>query len=1086
MIRKLLLAVFVVLALGGAWFAWWYHRFVMDDPGPQFTRVAIEQIIAQESPVTYRDGVTPLGVFFDQAHRRYVPYDELPKDWIDAIVASEDANFWTHPGFDPKHIVRAVVQNLQAGNVVAGGSTLTQQTAKNLFYRPDRSLRSKLSELANALRLEAHFSKEDILEFYANQFHVSANGRGLGIAARYFFDKNPDELTTKECAFIAGMVKGPANYNPFLGESEERREKARAAAENRARYVLGRMKTVGTLDQKSWERLVAEPLVFKRGTFQYDRSVVVDEVQRRLEEPAFIELFERLGIDNPSTAGIQIVTTLDVVAQREATWALWHHLTELGTLLEATGVDGLWLPERTPVVVSPGVPLVPHEMYVARVVKVSKSMGLTGKTEVRVGEQIELDVGGRPCTVDTAGMDRIVTVLTRARTGGSTARAAEVDRAALVAAATPGRLVLVSARTPTVCDLEIRPVLQGAVVALEGGDIRAMVGGNTNRDFNRASAAERQLGSIWKPVVYAAALHLGWLPTDPLDNRRNVFPFRDVWYYPRPDHPSDPFLPLTTVGARSENLASVWVLHHLTDRLNAEQFRRLVELVGLAAGPDESPEAYLRRLVDVEALRSTPDRFEEYAFTQARADVLSGIAFSAHPDDAVAVRSLHHGRGFAAERARVEGTAAGGEREARLDALGNNLLHLEELAARCLHGEPGLLSADALGVLACGRPPAGFVPLGGPPYVPPEDFLVDGRIHLTTLRELRASVDARAANLAGADPWAPEVLALNPDFRVLVGVRYLQRLVAAFGVDTVLPTVLSLPLGAADLTLLDATVIYQGLQTGQRTGYTPEGFDAGTVSGLRSAFPLTPSTRPVSIIAEIRDAAGNVLYRAHPEPTRVADAVTGELVGDVLRQVVRSGTGRRAATAVQLGGAALPLAGKTGTTNDYRNAAFLGVVPVTTGSELAWGHGWTVGVYVGYDDNRSMKRGSVRAQGSSGALPVWLGLVQGLANAGLLGPGGSAEYVPSPEVERVPLDPGAADSATALVPLGGTRRFTPFTELGTAAPAPIDPAPSLPALPPADAPLLPAEEGLAEPVIQPMTPPSAPEAPAVAAPPPPL
>ncbi|MFO0003623.1 MAG: biosynthetic peptidoglycan transglycosylase, partial [bacterium] len=113
-----------------------------------------------------------------------------------------------------KHIVRAAVQNARAGRVVAGGSTLTQQTAKNLFYRPDRSLRSKAQELVDALRLEAHFSKEDILEFYANQFHVSANGRGLGIAARYFFDKRVDELTLKECAFIAGMVKAPSRYNP--------------------------------------------------------------------------------------------------------------------------------------------------------------------------------------------------------------------------------------------------------------------------------------------------------------------------------------------------------------------------------------------------------------------------------------------------------------------------------------------------------------------------------------------------------------------------------------------------------------------------------------------------------------------------------------------------------------------------------------------------------------------------------------------------------------------------------------------------------------------------------------------------------
>ena len=89
-----------------------------------------------------------------------------------------------------------MVSNLKARRVGAGGSTLTQQTAKNLYYRPDRSIRSKLVELVSALRLEAHHDKEAILEFYANQFHVSANGRGLGIAARYFFDKDVEDLTT--------------------------------------------------------------------------------------------------------------------------------------------------------------------------------------------------------------------------------------------------------------------------------------------------------------------------------------------------------------------------------------------------------------------------------------------------------------------------------------------------------------------------------------------------------------------------------------------------------------------------------------------------------------------------------------------------------------------------------------------------------------------------------------------------------------------------------------------------------------------------------------------------------------------------
>jgi penicillin-binding protein 1A len=994
-------------------------------------------------------------VFFDQAHRRYVPYDELPRDWVNAIVAAEDGNFWTHPGFDAKHIVRALWQNLRAGEVVAGGSTLTQQTAKNLFYRPDRTLRSKLAELGNALRLEAHFSKEDILEFYANQFHVSANGRGLGIAARYFFDKSPEQLTTKECAFLAGMVKAPATYNPFLGESEERREKARTAAEVRTRYVLGRMVEEGFLDAKTYEELVAQPLAFKRGTFQYDRSVVVDEVQRRLEEPAFIELFERLGIDNPSTAGIQIVTTLDVVAQREATWALWHHLTGLGALLERADVNDLRLPERTTMPMAPGVPLVPHEMYAAKVVS--------------VGDVVALDVGGRPCTVDAEGVDRIVTVLTRARTGNNVAKAADVDRTAFVAGLAPGWMVLASARDATTCDLEIRPQLQGALVALEDGEVRAMVGGNDNRNFNRVTNAKRQLGSTWKPLVYETALHLGWLPTDTLDNRRNVFPFRDVWYYPRPDHPNESFLPLTLVGARSENLASVWLLHHVTDRVNPEQFRRLAVLVGLARGADETASDYVRRLVDTEAIHSTPDRFEEYAFTLARADVLSGLAFSPHPEDALGVRSLLHGRGFAAERARVAAGAASPERDARLTALGNNLLALEELARRCLEGEPGLLAADPNGVLACGRTPEGYTPLEGPPFVPPEDFLVDGRIHLTTLRALREAVDARAADLDGKDPWDPEVLALNPDFRVLVGVRYLQKLVGAFGVRADLPSVLSLPLGAADVSLLDAAVLYQGMLRGERTGFTAEGFDAGTVSGLRAAFTLPPSADPAALIAEIRDAEGNVLYRAHPEPHVVADPVSAEVLGDVLRNVVRLGTGRRAASAVTLGGAPLPLAGKTGTTNDYRNAAFIGIAPTTGGGELRWGQGWTIAAYVGYDDNHSMKRGSFRAQGASGALPAWLGLVEGLATAGLLGPGGSAEYSPSDAVERVLLDPGVPDGPSALVPVGGERRFAPFGEAAAVAPGGAEAPPTLPLVDEVPAETVP-EEGAPDPPPAPLIP----------------
>ncbi|MDP2312129.1 MAG: transglycosylase domain-containing protein [Pseudomonadota bacterium] len=1023
LIRRLFLGG--VLSLGAMSCAggWSYQEHVVADPGPEFTRESIQAIIAQESPVYYRDGATRIGVFFDLEHRAYVPYAEIPKAYVNAIVAAEDGAFFDHHGVSPKHIVRAMWQNARAGSVVAGGSTLTQQTAKNLFYRPDRSLRSKWGELVNALRLEAHFSKEDILEFYANQFHVSANGRGLGIAARYFFDKAVSELSVKECAFIAGLVKAPSRYNPFVGATEERRQAARTAAEQRTAYVLRRMEEEGYLTAGERGALVAEPLVFRRGTFQYDRSVLLDEVQRRLEEPAFIELFERLGIDNPSTAGIQVITTVDATVQREATWGLWHHLTEIGPILEKSGASALRLPEKTPVPHDPDTALLVHGFYAARVVEAG-------------AKSIQLDVGGHPCPVDDEGVDRIAAVLTRARTGNATAKADDTARAALVEALPAGAIVLASVREPGVCDLELRPRLQGAAVVLEDGQLRALVGGNDNRNFNRASSAERQFGSTWKPLIYLAALQLGWLPTDALDNRRNVFPFRDVWYYPRPDHPSDAFVTMSLSGARSENLSSVWLLAHLTDPLNAEQLRRLAGLVGLAKRPDESTEAFKVRMRDDEGLRASPERFEELAFTEARGDVLSGLAFGAHPEDVANVRSLHHGHGFAAERARVARTASSPERTARLQALGGNFLVLEELASDC-DDDFTLLAQDPLtGALACGAAPDDWLPLAEEPEGD-EDFLVAGRLHRSTLRELRAAVDRHLATFAGRDPWDPETLLYHPDYRTLVGLRYVTKMVGALGVDADLPDVLSLPLGAADLTLADAAALYQGMLRGERWSFVGQGYEEGAVPGLRSTFDLPASAPAATLVAEIRDAAGNVLYRARPLAEPVIDARSGELVGDILRNVVRIGTGRRAADAVRVAELPVPLAGKTGTTNDYRNAAFLGFAPRARDGGYAWGDGFTVGAYIGYDDNTSMRRGSFKVQGANGALPVWIATVRGLERAGMLGGAAGTEYLPSDGLVRVPVAAGTgmprgdgADGPTTLVTAGAppSRRFAPFTE----------------------------------------------------------
>ena len=400
--------VSAALAIGGA--IGLFESGRLGASADQFAEPAIMAIIAQESAVLYADGQTRIGVFFAQEHRQYVPFERLPTAWVDAIVAAEDQRFWEHPGVDPQGIARAMVQNLKAGGLVAGGSSLTQQTAKNLFYRPDRSLRSKVDELANALRLEHAFGADDkragkkkILEFYANQFHVSHNGRGIAIAARYFFDKDVGELDVLECAFIAGLVKAPANYNPFIGATEERRAKARARAQARTGYVLDRMLAMGKLSHEEHARLRAMEIPFRRGVFRYDSSVLLDEVAARLEQAPFPEVFAQLGIDNPSTAGLEVVTTLDVHAQRAAFYALGHHLSEVGPVLEDLRPERLRLPPAPDGAEAPQS-FVEGGFYEAVV-------------RENDGKKAVVAVGAESCVIDAAAVTRMAAVFARAKDG---------------------------------------------------------------------------------------------------------------------------------------------------------------------------------------------------------------------------------------------------------------------------------------------------------------------------------------------------------------------------------------------------------------------------------------------------------------------------------------------------------------------------------------------------------------------------------------------------------------------------------------------------------------------------------------------
>jgi membrane peptidoglycan carboxypeptidase len=1091
-LRRRILAVAAGVAVGlllvCVGLAWAYQRWVVSDPGSHIAREHVRAIIAQESPVYYRDGTTRVGVFFEAEHRDFVPYAEMPEAYVVGLVAAEDERFWTHAGVDLWGILRAVRSNVVAREVVAGGSTLTQQTAKNLYYRPDRSVRSKVVELVNALRLEAHYDKSEILEFYANQFHVTGNGRGLGIAARHFFDEDVKDLDVAECAFLAGLVKAPAWYDPFLGD-EVRRDAATARAHDRTRYVLQRIvenppeqlagphapperlaEARRVRDEAAKLLETGFTLPFRRGTFRYESSAVLDEVAKRLTEPPFDAILGHAGIDSAASAGLVVVTTLDADVQREATYALWHHLTEVGLWMEGPRPERLLLPAERAPRFDPDFPPRRHEFRVARV---DEHGGQAG------AGTLSLDLGGHTCTVDRDGVVRVAVAALRGARGDSTVRASTAEVDAFAATFPTGSVVFASVREPpqadgrpALCDLEVRPELQGAIDVIQDGEIRAMVGGNDNRNFNRATAL-RQFGSTWKPLVYHAALRLGWSPDDVLDNTRNVFPFSTTFYYPRPDHEGPERVSLAWAGVQSENLASIWLLYHLTDRLDGDEVRALATSLDLARRPSESAVDYRMRIQKAGIL-PTRDRVPEGLFLQSRQEVLAGLADGAHPEDATALASLSYGWGYAGERNRVarEGPAA---RAQKLEALGADFRWLDDRAAACrtqyatlaeafeerrvppgdvVHDLSVLVDGDVIRV-ACGAVPEGHTPPdaaffegvpgfddpplavvssqppdeperkrdggwfgfgrrddvstpepvapAGPTLAALEDVLLEDRLHLSTLDAVSAAFDRRslAWDLQDTVPdlYDPEILFWHQDFRVLLAMRTVAALAEDYGVQTPIREVVSLPLGASEITLEEATSLYGGLVTGRAWSFP------GRSSGAEVASVPTSTL----LIQEIRDVDGRVLYQATPASTDVTDRAVADMTADILRNVVLHGTGRRASSALRHGGTFLPVGGKTGTTNDFRNAAFVGFAP-------AWGsrgydprRGFVVGAYVGYDDNRELVNGRIRLAGASAALPAWIDTVEGLVAADLLGDPpaspGAASLVADVSLVRLPVDP---------------------------------------------------------------------------------
>jgi len=224
--------------------------------------------------------------------RLLVSIKQVSRYLVDAVVAVEDRRFYEHPGVDWWGILRALWADLQAGRVVQGGSTITQQLVKNYFLEPERNLKRKVLEASMALVLEAIYEKDEILEMYMNEIYLGQKGsvavHGMGEAARYYFGRNVEDLTLAESAALAGMIRAPNIYAPFRNP---------AAAKDRRNLVLRRMLDLGKISEQEYQKAYGEPLRVSESPLPVKMApYFVDYVRQQLEDLYAPEVLESEGL----------------------------------------------------------------------------------------------------------------------------------------------------------------------------------------------------------------------------------------------------------------------------------------------------------------------------------------------------------------------------------------------------------------------------------------------------------------------------------------------------------------------------------------------------------------------------------------------------------------------------------------------------------------------------------------------------------------------------------------------------------------------------------------------------------------------
>ncbi len=532
--------------------------------------------------------------------RRYpVEFEKIPKHVIQAFLAAEDSGFYRHKGIDFTGIARAALSNLIRGHYAQGGSTITQQVARALLLNSKKKeLTRKVREMVLAWRMERELTKSDILNLYLSEIYLGHGAFGIGAAARNYFGKRVEELTIAEGSLIAGLPQRPNDWNPFHNPH---------LAKRRQQYVLKRMVEENFIEPKTAAEAFGEILKLKTTKdINLTEAPFFTEVVRQY-------LMGKYGSERVLTEGLIVETTLNFAYQKQAEASMMKGLREVDKRLGWRGALKNLEPAQTNEFL-----VAQHEAVLKKVVttrllpsafadNVAKKELIPdlstiqaadspyyGPTPVQIGElyptlMTDLDlvhnsgkawIGQTQATLTAPGYEWVKFDGKPSKTIGDVLKNGDVVWT---------RVDAIDRKTGAISVvLEQEPDIQGALLSFDhaSGDVAAMFGGTDfeKNKFNCALQAKRQVGSTFKPVIYAAALDKGFSPASIVTDAPIVFKFEggldadntgEDW---RPHNYAGSFegdIPLRLALIRSMNIPTVKLLNELTVDYGIEYARRM-------------------------------------------------------------------------------------------------------------------------------------------------------------------------------------------------------------------------------------------------------------------------------------------------------------------------------------------------------------------------------------------------------------------------------------------------------------------------------------------------------------------------------